>query len=84
MITLTDKGAEKVREFLAGQAAVADSAAAAGHRQPELACERCMGSFPVAVKGRCGPRGLDARGPPGCPLVAQPYFTTRIRRIIPS
>jgi iron-sulfur cluster assembly protein len=26
MITLTDKGAEKVREFLAGQAAVADTA----------------------------------------------------------
>jgi iron-sulfur cluster assembly protein len=26
MITLTDKGAEKVREFLAGQAAVAESA----------------------------------------------------------
>ena len=26
MITLTDKGAEKVREFLAGQAAIADSA----------------------------------------------------------
>ena len=26
MITLTDKGAEKVREFLAGQSAIAESA----------------------------------------------------------